>query len=227
MKSSTSNRVIIFTIILLITSLTNLIAQTNGKIEGQVFNSRNEPIPGVSVSLEKLTRGISTNVEGRFTLPIAAGTYSLTFTSVGHASKNLQDIKVEAGQTTDLSVILEDSKKELEQVTVKSSSSRKETVNAMIAFQRNTSTVSQVISAEAIRRSPDKTTGEVLKRVPGTSIQEGKYLVVRGLSDRYNQAMLNGILLNSTEPDRKTFSFDIFPSAMIDNIIINKSFIPN
>jgi hypothetical protein len=65
-----------------------------------------------------------------------------------------------------------------------------------------------------------------LKRVPGTSIQEGKYLVVRGLADRYNQAMLNGILLSSTEPDRKTFSFDILPSSMIDNIIINKSFIP-
>ena len=86
--------------------------------------------------------------------------------------------------------------------------------------------MAQVISAEAIRRSPDKNTGEVLKRVPGTSVQEGKYLVVRGLADRYNQAMLNGILMSSTEPDRKTFSFDILPSSTIDNIIINKSFIP-
>jgi outer membrane receptor for ferrienterochelin and colicin len=86
-----------------------------------------------------------------------------------------------------------------------------ETVNSAIQFQRNTSVVASVISAEAIRRSPDKNSSEVLKRVPGTSIQEGKYLVVRGLADRYNQAMLNGILLSSTEPDRKTFSFDIFP----------------
>ncbi|MEI2748710.1 MAG: TonB-dependent receptor plug domain-containing protein [Ferruginibacter sp.] len=96
----------------------------------------------------------------------------------------------------------------------------------MIAVQKNTPVVAQVISAEAIRRSPDKNTGEVLKRVPGTSVQEGKYLVVRGLSDRYNQAMLNGILLSSTEPDRKTFSFDIFPAAMIDNIVMNKTFVP-
>ena len=50
--------------------------------------------------------------------------------------------------------------------------------------------------------------------------------MVRGLSDRYNQAMLNGILLSSTEPDRKTFSFDLFPAAMIDNIIMNKAFVP-
>src|SRR6185436_4616100 len=111
-------------------------------------------------------------------------------------------------------------------VTTKISSARKETVNALIAFQKNTNTVSSVISAESIRRSPDKNTGDVLKRIPGTSVQEGKYLVVRGLSDRYNQAMLNGILLSSTEPDRKSFSFDLFPAAMIDNIIMNKAFVP-
>ena len=81
-------------------------------------------------------------------------------------------------------------------------------------------------SAESIKRSPDKNTGEVLKRAPGTSVQDGKYLVVRGLADRYNQAMLNGVLLSSTEPDRKTFSFDLFPAAVIDNIIVNKTFIP-
>ena len=91
-----------------------------------------------------------------------------------------------------------------------------------ITFQKNTNTVASVISAESIRRSPDKNTGEVLKRTPGASLVDGKFLVIRGLADRYNQAMLNGILLTSTEPDRKTFSFDIIPSPMIDNIIINK-----
>jgi TonB-dependent receptor len=106
------------------------------------------------------------------------------------------------------------------------STARKESIASLIAFQKNTNTVASVISAEAIRRSPDKNTGEALKRVPGTSIQEGKYLIVRGLADRYNQAMLNGVLLSSTEPDRKTFSFDIFPAPMIDNIIINKTFLP-
>jgi outer membrane receptor protein involved in Fe transport len=105
-------------------------------------------------------------------------------------------------------------------------SARKETAAALIQFQKNTNTVASVISSEAIRRSPDKNTGEVLKRLPGTSIQEGKYLVVRGLADRYNLAMLNGVPLTSTEPDRKTFSFDIFPSTIIDNIIINKAFVP-
>ncbi|MEO6355247.1 MAG: TonB-dependent receptor, partial [Ferruginibacter sp.] len=135
------------------------------------------------------------------------------------------DVEVKANEITHLDIILETATKTETGVVIRSST-KKESVSALIAYQRNTPVVAQVISAEAIRRSPDKNTGEVLKRVPGTSVQEGKYLVVRGLADRYNQAMLNGILMSSTEPDRKTFSFDILPSSMIDNIIINKSFIP-
>ena len=65
-----------------------------------------------------------------------------------------------------------------------------------------------------------------MKRTPGASIQEGKFIIIRGLADRYNQAMLDGVLLTSTEPDRKTFSFDLIPSSIIDNIVINKAFVP-
>ncbi|MEO5781682.1 MAG: TonB-dependent receptor, partial [Ginsengibacter sp.] len=122
-------------------------------------------------------------------------------------------------------VVLESAAKTETEVVVRSSRRLESTV-ALLSYQKNTNTVAQVVSAESIRRSPDKNTGEVLKRVSGTSIQDGKYLVVRGLADRYNQSMLNGILLSSTEPDRKTFSFDIFPASTIDNIIINKAFLP-
>lgn len=200
------------------------IAQSVSKIAGKVLNNKNEPIAGVSVSVEDAKTGTATNQEGRFVIASSAKNITLHFTAIGYGEKILSNMS--ANQGDEVLVILEEAGKKLENVTVKANGTRRETVNALIAYQKNTSTVSQVISAEAIRRSPDKNTGEVLKRIPGTSIQEGKYLVVRGLSDRYNQAMLNGILLSSTEPDRKTFSFDIFPSAMIDNIIINKSFIP-
>ena len=194
------------------------------RISGKIHNSRNEALVGVSVKLEGTSRGVSSDIEGNFSLPLAdSKKVTLLFSAIGYQDKSLP---VTAPGAEELLILLEDAQKTLETVTVQSSSIKKESINSLIAYQKNTSTVAQVVSAEAIRRSPDKNTGEVLKRVPGTSIQEGKYLVVRGLSDRYNQAMLNGILLGSTEPDRKTFSFDIFPSSMIDNIIINKSFIP-
>jgi outer membrane receptor protein involved in Fe transport len=203
-------------------------AQT-GKITGKVLNEKNEPLPGVSVKIDGNQGGTSTDVEGRFTITVSAGKkYELTFTAVGYNAKTIEEIEVTPGKVTELNVSLAGANKNLSTVTVTASRSnaRKESTVSLIQFQKNTNTVAAVISAESIRRSPDRNTGEVLKRIPGTSIQEGKYLIVRGLSDRYNFAMLNGIPLTSTEPDRKTFSFDIFPSSLIDNIIINKAFVP-
>ena len=208
------------------TFITGAIAQ-KGKIEGKVTDSKSGAgLSGVSVSIEGDKTIAATNVEGYFILAVDAGKkYTIKLTSVGYQSKEITDVEVAAGQVVNIDVVIEKSAKTEDAVVIRSSV-RKETTAALISYQKNTAVVAQVISAEAIRRSPDKNTGEVLKRVPGTSVQEGKYLVVRGLADRYNQAMLNGILLGSTEPDRKTFSFDILPSSMIDNIIVNKSFIP-
>jgi TonB-dependent receptor len=201
-------------------------AQTTS-LSGKVFNNKNEAVAGASVQLANGT-GTTTDMDGHFVLHLAAGKkYSIVFSAVGYTAKTLNDIKVTAGIVNELNIILETASNSLTSVVITSGANRrKESAASLIAYQKNTNTVASVISAEAIRRSPDKSTSEVLKRVPGTSIQEGKYLVVRGLSDRYNQAMLNGILLSSTEPDRKTFSFDLFPAAMIDNVIINKTFIP-
>jgi outer membrane receptor protein involved in Fe transport len=209
-----------------LTALTTF-AQT-GKITGKVLNEKNEALLGVSIKITGAPGGTTTDVNGQYTLTLAAGKkYELTFSVVGYTAKTINEIDVVAGQVTDLNLVLETSKKSLDAITVTATrSARRETTASLIQFQKNTNTVAAVVSAESIRRSPDKNTGEVLKRVPGTSVQEGKYLVVRGLSDRYNIAMLNGIQLSSTEPDRKTFSFDIFPAAMIDNIIINKAFVP-
>lgn len=197
-----------------------------GQVEGKITDAQTGTrLSGVSIEVDGV-KSVASNVDGGFVLTLPAGKkYAIKFSSVGYQSKVLEDVEVKAGATISLDVVLTRAAKTQEAVVVRSSA-RKETTAALISYQKNTTVVAQVVSAEAIKRSPDKNTGEVLKRVPGTSIQEGKYIVVRGLADRYNQAMINGILMSSTEPDRKTFSFDIIPSSMIDNIIINKSFIP-
>jgi TonB-dependent receptor len=202
-------------------------AQT--RLTGKVVNSKNEPVAGVSVKIVGASGGTITDIEGRYSLNLSAGKkYELEFSAIGYQSKNVNEIDIIDKQLNELNITLESASKNLEGVVVKSqvSTARRETTASLISFQKNTNTVASVISAESIRRSPDKNTGEVLKRTPGASLIDGKFLVIRGLADRYNQAMLNGVLLTSTEPDRKTFSFDIIPAPMIDNIIINKAFVP-
>ncbi|NIM34333.1 MAG: TonB-dependent receptor plug domain-containing protein [Hydrotalea flava] len=206
-----------------------VVAQTV-TIQGKVTGSKNEPLTGATITISgDMQMVIKTNVDGIFSFKAIPGKkYTLQIAYVGYQTKTITDVN--AGSNTDqLSVHLMDAGNNLGDVTVKASSrtqAKVETINSAIQYQKNTAVVAQVLSAEAIKRTPDRNTGEVLKRIPGLSVIDGRYLVVRGLADRYNQAMLNGILLSSTEPDRKTFAFDIFPSNIIDNIIINKTFLP-
>jgi TonB-dependent receptor len=200
------------------------------RISGKISNQKNEVLSGVSIEISGAGSGmVRSDVEGRFSFPAEIGKkYTLSFSYVGYQKKVIDDVV--AGDDTQLDVIMDLNVKSLGNVTVSASanrgSARGETVNALIAFQKNTNTVASVISGEAIRRSPDKNTGEVLKRTPGASLQDGRFIIVRGLAERYNLAMLNGIQLSSTEPDRKAFSFDLIPANMIDNIVINKAFVP-
>lgn len=213
---------------LLILMVSALSAQ-NIRLTGKVLGDKNDPLVGVNVKVAAAGKTVLTNVEGRYTIELAADKkYEIEFSAVGYETKIISDVDVKAGQVNELDIVMTVQSKELEGVVVSSkrTGARMETVSSTIAFQKNTNTVASVISSESIRRSPDRNTGEVLKRTPGASLQDGKFLVVRGLADRYNAAMLNGILLTSTEPDRKAFSFDMIPSAMIDNIIINKAFVP-
>ena len=208
-------------------SITSSFAQ-KGRIDGKITDSKTgNPLAGVSILVKETKKGTSSNLDGSFVLSVEAGKkYTLIISSTNYESKEVTEVETGADGIAHIDVALDIKTKTGDEVVIRSSSAKKETVNAMISFQKTTNTVASVISAESIRRSPDKNTGEVLKRTPGASIQEGKFIVIRGLADRYNQAMINGILLTSTEPDRKTFSFDLIPSAMIDNLIINKAFVP-
>ncbi len=198
-----------------------------GKVEGKITDSKTgKTLNGVSVIIVGNSKGVATDQDGRFVLTLPAGKSQVVrVSSVGYQTKEIENVEVSADALINLDVIMEAAVKSEAEIVIRTTR-RQETTAALIAYQKNTNTVAQVVSAETIKRSPDKNTSEVLKRIPGTSIQEGKYIIVRGLNDRYNQTMLNGILLGTTEPDRKTFSFDIFPAGMIDNIIVNKAFVP-
>lgn len=199
-----------------------------GKIVGKVSDESNgTAVIGATVLIKGTDNGTVTDIDGNYVLSVSAGTYTIVVKYLGYQTKEIDDVKVEGNKEVTVNALLgSDKSTTLNEVVVRSSI-KKENTTAMITYQKTTNTVAQVVSAESIRKSPDRNTGEVLKRVSSASIQEGKYLVVRGLADRYNQATLNGTLLSSTEPDRKTFSFDLFPAGMIDNIVINKAATPD
>ena len=103
---------------------------------------------------------------------------------------------------------------------------KKESSVAVINLIKNNVVVSDGISSEYLKKTPDRSVGDALRRINGVTIQNDRFVLVRGLSDRYNFTLLNKSVLPSSEPDRRAFSFDIIPSNMIDNVVVNKSATP-
>jgi len=205
--------------------LTLFVTAQSVRLSGKVLNQKNEAIPGATISVQGMDRSLAADADGNFVLTLEAGKkYVITVSSAGYNSKIVEDVEVKLNQENSVTITLEN--KTLDQVIVRTSI-RRESTSALINFQKNNTSLSSGLAADFIRRTPDKNTGEVLRRVSGASIQDNKFVIVRGLSDRYNSAMINGAQLPSSEPDKKAFSFDIIPSSLIDNIIINKTATPD
>ena len=195
-------------------------------IRGRIINTKNEPVPGASIVIQETKKLVSANVEGEFNFTLEKGKrYSVLVSSTGYQSKSVDEIDPATLVDEPLVIVLEPKVTTGESIVIRSTRRQESTV-ALLTFQRTSSSMASGLAADFIRRTPDKNTGEVLKRVSGASIQDNRFVVVRGLSDRYNAAMLNTAQLPSSEPDRKAFSFDMFPAALIDNIIIHKTATP-
>lgn len=202
----------------------------SGKLTGVIISAKTgEPLTGASIKLEKTDRGTKSDVSGAYSFGgLAAGTYTVTVSYVGYETKSVSD-DVKANEVTYLNISLDQaSKTGLGDVVVRGNrTGKQESVASLLIAQKNSAVVSDGIPAELIRKTPDRNTSDVLKRVSGVSIQDNKFAVVRGLNDRYNAAFLNGAPLPSSENDRKAFAFDIFPANMLDNIVILKTASPD
>jgi hypothetical protein len=227
-KHSIANALLCACICLFTSSSLFAFVADNSKITGKVTDQKTgETLIGVTVIVQGTSIGTVTDVDGRYTLYLVPGTYTLEFKYMGYQTKVISDVVVIPGVPTQLPVILDEpATKALKEVVIRGSF-KQETINALYTMQKNNAAVSDGISADVIRKSPDRSTGEVLKRVSGTTIQDNKFVIVRGLSDRYNAALVDNASLPSTEPNRKAFSFDIIPANMIDNIVITKSATPD
>lgn len=203
----------------------SVFSQQTGKISGKVTDIKTgESLIGLTVKITGGTSGASTDVEGRYTLGnLVPGKYSLTFSYLGYQSKNITEIEVLAGKTTTLDVSIEEANSQALDEVVVTATIRQESISGLYAQQKNSVSISSGITSEQIRRTPDRNTSDVLKRVSGASIQDNKFVIIRGLADRYNTSILNNAVLPSSEPDRKAFSFDIIPSSLIDRIVVNKT----
>jgi hypothetical protein len=199
-----------------------------GRIVGRIVDATTgQGIADVQVRVDGTTLGALSGVDGRFTITgVPAGNASLVVRRIGFQAKTITGVAVTAGRAVEQSVSLAAATVQLAAVRVTASAERG-SVNQAINQQRNAVGVVSAVSAEQIARSPDSDAAQAVQRVSGVTVQEGRYVVVRGLSERYTTAALNGARLPSPEPDRKVVPLDLFPSSLLQSVTTSKTFTPD
>ena len=197
----------------------------NGSIAGKIIDHKtNETIVGANVVIDGTTVGSSTDIDGNFSIPnLKAGTYVINVSFVTYKTQVIPDVVVESGKITNLEVSLLEDIEELAEVVVVAKKSTSTDLNLVSEIKAAKLVVSG-ISSEQILKMPDRDAAQVMVRIPGISIVDNRFVIVRGVPERYNQVMINGIVGPSTEIDKRSFSYDLIPSNAIDQLLA--SFLP-
>ncbi|WP_178987208.1 TonB-dependent receptor [Winogradskyella schleiferi] len=192
-----------------------------GKVAGTVIDGEfNEPMAFSNIVVKGTTIGVSSDFDGKYELELEEGTYTLIFSFVGYSTKEITDVVITSNDVVTLDVVLETNSLDTVVITT---SSKRNTENSVLNLQKKSVVVLDGLSAEAIKSTGASNVASAVKSVPGVSIQGGKYVYVRGLGDRYTKSILNGIDIPGLDPDRNTIQMDLFPTNILDNVIVLKS----
>lgn len=196
----------------------------NGVLTGTVLDVKTqEAIVGANVVIENTTVGASTDLNGVFTIAnLKPGTYSLVVSSISYRTQIIPYVAVEPGKKTTLEIPLAEDVAELSEVVITAKKEISSDLGLISAIKESKLVVSG-ISSEQIVRLPDRDAAQIAQRVPGITIVDNRFIIVRGVPERYNQVMINGAIGPSTEIDKRSFSFDLVPSGAIDQMLIYKS----
>ena len=194
-----------------------------GSIQGKVSDGvSGESLVGATVLIQGTLTGTITNLDGIFELKnVVPGNYNIVVSYISY-DKQILKAEVLSGKPVFLDVKLGAASLTVDEVTV-TARKRVGTEASMIVNIKSIDLIANGITADQIKKSQDSDAAEVIRRVPGITITDGKFVVVRGLSERYNSVLLNASPAPSFEPSKRSFSFDAIPSGMIENIMIYKS----
>lgn len=213
-------------LILTIFATSNSFAQ-KGKIAGTITDHKTgETVIGASVIIDGTTIGSVTDLDGRYTIAnVTPGTYKVNISFVGYETRSFENVVVKPEQTTIIDAKLGENIEMLKGADIVARRVTN-TEGAVLMEVKQAEQVVNGISSQQISRSQDRTAGEVIRRVPGVTVMNNGFILIRGLNERYNTTLLNGTIAPSMESDKKAFAFDLIPSQMLDRIMVYKTGAP-
>ncbi|MEM8969782.1 MAG: TonB-dependent receptor, partial [Bacteroidota bacterium] len=203
------------------------LALAQGTVSGQIVDTQSgEELIGATVQVEGTGTGTVTDISGNYQLKLDAGTYTLMISYVSYATQKVEGVVVIEGENQTLDFALAEENTQLEEIVVTAQAIKDNDV-ALLKIQKNALAVQDGISAKEIAQLGTANAAESMTQVTGASIEEGKYVVMRGLGDRYSISQLNGVTLPSTDPYRNSSSLDLIPSDVVENIVTVKTYTPD
>ncbi len=221
-----------FFIFVLLSFCVSSFAQT---LRGKVFDLKTgEPLTGASVSVEKgsFKQFTAVNLDGSYIFRnLKPGSYQVQVRFIGYKTTAGKEVEVSRDAVSTLNIKMENASTSLVEVMVKGSAS-KETDRSARGIEKNASSIENVLSANTIQLLPDVTVANALQRVSGVTVQrsasgEGRYAIIRGMDQRYNSTLVNGIKIPSPDPAFRFVPMDVFPSEMLERLEVIKALTPS
>ncbi len=218
----------LFILILPLLLLVSSVIAQQGTIRVEVYDDETgEALIGATVVIAGTTQGTVTDLDGKAAIgDLEPGSYDVQVSYVSYQPKTVEGVKVSADEVNAFEVRLASETIGLEEVVVTAEVIRS-SESALLTLQKKSPSVMDAISADMFSRNGDSDAASAVARVTGVTVEGGKYVYVRGLGDRYSKSILNGADIPGLDPNRNSVQLDMFPSNMIDNIIVYKTFTPD
>lgn len=211
-------------IVFVLFGFTNSLLSQDGFITGEVEDEvTGEKIPGVRVMVKNQKIGAYSDLDGTFSIKVGSGSYDLQLTYMGYDTLSVNSVVVNSNETTSLDLLkIKADVSDFDEVVI-AASRKTNTENAILSLKQKSSKMIDGMSSAKFKKTGDSDAGSAMRRIPGVSLSDGKYIFIRGIGDRYSKTLLNGLEVPGLDPDRNTVQMDIFPTKIIDNIVVFKS----
>lgn len=212
------------TLLLLLLSFASLSFAQDATVSGQITDkeNNNEPLAYITVSVKEINQEYTTDDMGKYTFIIKPGKYTLVISNSGYQTKEIPFTIAEGEQKIINQNLVSTGGSQLKTIVIETTV-RKNTVNSVLKEIKAARQITNAISAEQMSKGVDGNAAQAIQRVPGVTIVDGRFIMIRGLSERYNNVLINNSLAPSTEVDRRTFSFDLLPTNTLEKMTISKT----
>lgn len=203
-------------------------AFAQGALSGKMVDeATGEPLLFANLLIVETAEGVATDLDGNYQLDLAPGTYTLEASYTGYQTKRIEEVTIEEGETTYLDIALSDAAVDLGVEVVVTAEVIERSENAVMLLQKRSEKIQDGISSQEMSRYGVGNVAAAMTKVTGASIEDGKYINIRGLGDRYSISQLNGLNLPSIDPYRNSAQLDLIPTNLLDNLITAKTFTPD